>query len=466
MKIDRTRVVLVVVGAWSGMMLAGTATARAQEASRWADRRFEPSREAFANPARGFYSPRMSHRMNSLEGVRRQNMSLLLVELDLRDFKEREISAEKLDELRRAFAQARQNGLKVIFRAAYGFTGRDYRADPKDMGRILGHIRQLGAVFTEGRDVLYGIQAGFLGPWGEWHGSNWGDPPSLEARRAVLFGLLEAAPSPITVSIRRPMFVRDIFAREPGGSTLTPETAHSGSRLSRTGWHDDALLSLPTDMGTFAERGWDRERELAWCDNHGRYTPFGGESVPPSAKTPIDQVVRELERFHATYLNIAYHGGTLNGWRKAEYRGENAFAHIERRLGYRFEPAKLRYTSTVEPGGTLEFALELRNVGFSSPHFPVEVAAVLARADRAHRVVLADADPRRWDPESGVITVRGKLTVPADLPRGSWRLALHLADPSPKLRDDARYAIRLAGREVVFDEKSGRNVLVDDVTIR
>src|SRR5437588_1644188 len=57
-----------------------------------------------------------------------------------------------------------------------------------------------------------------------------------------------------------PSFVRDIFAGE-GGAALTEKTAYSGSGLSRTGWHDDALLALPTDLGTYAQPGWDRSEE-------------------------------------------------------------------------------------------------------------------------------------------------------------------------------------------------------------
>ena len=215
-----------------------------------AERVFRESREVFPNPERGFYAPRAHDRMDRLDDLRKQGISLLLVEMNLRDFKDRDLTPAKLDELRKAFAAARSRGLKIIFRAAYGFTGRDYRADPKDMNRIVGHIRQLGTVLTEDRDVLSGVQAGFLGPWGEWHGSNWGDPPSLDARRRVLFALLDAVPSPISVQVRRPMFIRDIFAGEPGGSELSEATAFSGSRLSRTGWHDDAFLArLPRRHG-------------------------------------------------------------------------------------------------------------------------------------------------------------------------------------------------------------------------
>jgi hypothetical protein len=180
---------------------------QAQDAPAWREVHYRENAQAFPNPERGFYAPRMSDRMGRLDGLRERGITLLLVEVDLKAFKDRDLTPEKLDELRAAFAAVRRHGLKAIVRVAYGFTGRDYRSDPKDLDRILGHIHQLGEVYREDRDVLYGVQAGMLGPWGEWHGSNWGDPPSLEARRAVLFGLLDAVPGPITVHVRRPMFI-------------------------------------------------------------------------------------------------------------------------------------------------------------------------------------------------------------------------------------------------------------------
>lgn len=432
----------------------------------WNERRFATNLETFPNPERGFYAPRMSHRVSGLDGLRQQGTTLLLLEMDLRDFKDRDLSREKLDELRRALTATRRAGLKAIFRAAYGFTSRDYRADPKDMDRILGHVRQLGAVLSENREVLVSVQAGFLGPWGEWHGSNWGDPPSLEARRTLLFALHDAVPAPIPIQVRRPMFIRDIFADDAGGPELTETTAYRGSRLSRTGWHNDALLSLPSDLGTYAQRGWDRERELAWCKQHGRYTPFGGETVPSSEKTPVEQVVRELESLHASYLNSAYHRGTLQKWRATEYHGENAFRQIERRLGYCLVAERLRYTTPVKAGETVRFELDLRNVGFAAPFLPREVALVFSRGKDSHRVVLPDADPRRWSPETGVLHLKGAFRIPASLPAGTWRIALHLADPSPGLRDDGRYAIRLANRELAFSEDTGWNVLAEDLVIR
>jgi hypothetical protein len=431
-----------------------------------AERVFRESSEIFSNPERGFYAQRRSDRMDRLETLRAQGVTLLLVTFDLREFKERDVTAAKLQELRQALSVAREQGLKVIFRAAYGFTNQDYRVDPKDLDRIVGHIRQIGVVLTENRAVVCGIQAGMLGPWGEWHGSNHGNPPSLESRRAVLFAWLEAVPAPITVQVRRPMFIRDIFATETGGFDLTSATAFSGSKLSRTGWHDDAFLVLPTDLGTYAERGWDRARELEWCSRHGRFTPFGGETVHGDAAMPVAAMIREMELLHATYLNVGYHPRVLQRWRDTEHNGENTFEHIARRLGYRFVAERLTYPRSVHAGGSLPFELTLKNTGFASPHLPrVVTAGLLPRGatQPAQSVVLPNADPRWWAPEAGVIRLRGVLPLPADFPRGAYRLGLRFADPSDQLRDDSRYAFRLANNDVPFSSAGGWNILVEDI---
>lgn len=460
---------LVVATAFMAALAACWVEVRGADDPKVKQRTFRESREVFANPERGFYAPRSHNRMERLDDLQKQAISLLLVEMNLRELKDRDLTPAKLDELRKSFTAARTHGLKVIFRAAYGFTGRDYRTDPKDMGRIIGHIRQLGAVFAENRDVLCGVQAGFLGPWGEWHGSNWGDPPSLEARRNVLFALLDAVPAPITVQVRRPMFIRDIFAGEPGGSDLSETMAFNGSRLSRTGWHDDAFLALPDDMGTFVERGWSRQRELEWCSRHGRFAPSGGETVGPAADTPIVQTIREMELFHTTYLNIAYHPRVLRRWKETEHNGENTFAEIARRLGYRLVAKQLSYSSDVKAGEAVRFDLTVANVGFAPPYLPRPVAFGLWRGEEPKptaTTALANADPRRWGPEVGVIHVRGEIRVPDDATRGVYRLGVLLADPSDRLRDDGRYAIRLGNEDVRFAGKDGWNTLVDDISVR
>ena len=439
---------------------------RGQPVSALHERRFRENRGVLANPERGFYAQRRSDRMERLENLREQGIALLLVTLDLREFKDRELDAAKLGELQRALGVAGEHGFKVIFRAAYGFTDRDYRADPHDLGRIVGHIRQIGAVLAEMRAVVFSVQAGMLGPWGEWHGSNHGNPPSLEARRAVLFAWLDAVPPPIAVQVRRPMFIRDIFADATGGSDLKEDDPFTATKLARTGWHNDALFVPPTDLGTYAERGWDRERELAWCSRHGRFTPFGGETVQTESPLAPAALIREMELLHLTYLNIGYHPRVLQAWRETEHEDETIFHLVTRRMGYRFVAQTLEHPRAMRRGATLPFVLRLRNTGFAAPCLPrvVEAAIVPAGATRPRqRQLLAGEDPRRWGAGGGPVEIRGTLPVPADCPRGPVSLALRFADPAAALREDGRFAIRLANEDVRFSTDGGWNILADDI---
>ncbi|HKI20196.1 MAG TPA: DUF4832 domain-containing protein, partial [Isosphaeraceae bacterium] len=199
------------------------------------------------------------------------------------------------------------------------------------------------------------------------------------------------------------------------------------------------------------------------------FTPFGGETVGSAASTPVDQAIHEMELLHATYLNIAYHPRVLQQWKQTKYRDETAFLQIARRLGYRFVAQRIIYPKEMKAGEALHFELTLKNVGFASPHLPRDVAIGLWCAGEprpAKKLVLRDADPRRWGPEAGLIQLRGEIPVPAEQRRGQWRLAISFTDPSDRLRDDGRYAIRLGNEDVHFSEQDGWNILADDITVR
>ena len=45
---------------------------------------------------------------------------------------------------------------------------------------------------------------------------------------------------------------------------------------------------------------------------------------------------------------------------------------------------RLRITKVADPRGTFRVELDVRNVGFASPHMPREVALVLSQGDRTH----------------------------------------------------------------------------------
>ena len=219
-------------------------------------------------------------------------------------------------------------------------------------------------------------------------------------------------------------------------------------------------------MGTYAQRDWDRERELQWCAEHGRFTPFGGETVPSSARTPIAQVIRELELLHATYLNSSYHRGTLEGWKKAVYQGSTgtSISSDGSDIDSRRNACESRRWSNPAGRSASNWTCTM---SVSPPRSCLaRWPCLLIQSDRTLRVALTDADPCRLGPEAGTVTLRGAMPIPADARGGRWRLALQLADPAPSLNRDGRYAIRLANEAIAFDEANGWNILAEDVEIR
>jgi len=375
------------------------------------------------NPERGFYFQRAAENPGDLTAIRKEGISLLLLTLDLRHYRDRPLDDAKLERLDFALKAVREAGLKVIFRAAYGFTDADYRVDPLDLGLVRKHIAWMSSVLARHAPVVWTVQAGMLGPWGEWHGSNHGNPPSLDARRTVLNAWLEGLPAEISVQVRRAMFVRDLFPTPKG----------------RTGWHNDALLANPDDMGTYSEPGWDRAREREWSHQQNLKTPFGGETVPDSEVTSAVQVLRELELLRISYLNRGYHGGTLNRWKR-----DGIFGEVEKRLGHRWVLRK------AGPSG-----VTLENTGFA-PFYT------------SRKLEVAWFDPVTMRLASDVVTASedlkgktGSLEIPLKLPpapTGSV-LTLRLPDPAASLGYDGRYALRLASEGVRFDEATGWNVV-------
>lgn len=396
---------------------------------------FTPSDEEHGNPERGFYVQRAAEDFGDAADIRGNGVTLVLLTLDLKHYRSRRLDEAKLSVLDDALHRLHRSGLKVVFRAAYGFTDADYRVDPADLSLVRGHIDALGRVLGAHAPWVFAVQAGMLGPWGEWHGSNHGNPPSLEARLAVVRAWSETLPERIFLQIRRPMFLRD----------MNPD-------LKRVGFHNDALLAMPDDMGTYSEPGWDRSRELDWCSAKLAAVPFGGETVPASEPTPPRQVLDELARLHTTYLNQGYHEGTLDRWKQTRIGDSSLWETVHRKLGYRLVPTRLRIDG--EKG-----ELALKNEGFSAPLHSRALSFAWIDPDSrktTREIAIPHVDCRDWHPRRGEIKIPFQAPPPAS-PR--MIPAIRLADVSPQLADDGRHAIRLIARGSEFDSASGWNLM-------
>lgn len=337
---------------------------------------FSESQETFPNPGRGFYVQKDSATVDQLDELTDQGITLVLLAFDLKGYVDREISDEKLDELDHAFATLQQAGFKVIFRAAYGFDASAEYGDPKSLDRIIQHIAQIKPILNRYRSSLLGVQAGFLGPWGEWHHSNLGEDdgvPTAAVTNAILEALCEAVPEEVSIAVRRPRFIR----------WIDPQRVD----VSRIAFHDDGLLASETDLGTYDDPEYTPEEELTYMANREVPVANGGEMPAVSAFTDPSLAFPAFERLQLTYLNRNYNRAVLEDWASRSYQGTNFLTLIQQKLGYRWFIRDVRLPVKFRQDQKITLTVTLMNTGFAAIAFPSSAELVLTFSDGSRHVV-------------------------------------------------------------------------------
>lgn len=424
--------------------------------------RYPASLEDFPNPERGWYHYR--ELSGSVDfAVRGQNKSsLIFLKIRADAYRASALPQSLLDNLQKAFDQARKDGVKLIPRVAYNDGPGDgcnpYGCDaPKSI--ILQHIAQLAPLWKKNKDVLYLLDPGFIGGWGEWHSSSNG-LDNIRDRTDILFGILDSLPVDRMAVIRYPAFKREIFGGSQSSEKeiLGADRAFGGSRISRVGHLNDCLFSSEDDVGTYQYTNWGRTREIAYVGGESRYAPFGGETCAVHAKGECANTLQEMAALHIDHLNHDYNGEVINRWGT-----QGCLDTINLKLGHRLALDWARLPDSVKPGGTMSLRFAIRNRGFGELFNPRDVEAVLYRPGGSLEKAVLPVDPRRWSGGS-LDTVGLSLSIPLALPEGAWRLGLRLADKEASLRGDPRYSIRLANAGV-WNPDSGINDLKVDLQV-
>ena len=404
---------------------------------------------------RGFYTPlginSASTKPVSKDNAgisRRQGRTLYLLEFYLTDFVNRDISDEYLETIGKHFAAMRNGGTKCIVRFCYS-NGMDEKDKPWDATptQALRHIQQVKPYLQEYGDIIFVVQAGFIGSWGEWYYTeNYGD--SKDPNRKAIVGQIE---------LRTPQFKMDLYGYSYS-DTLTRATAHQPNAKGRLGGHNDCYLASGSDQGTY--RG-NKDRE--YWGSESRYTIMGGETcglsnyclcVPPEGNTNATVIgaLADMAVNHFTYLNQSYHSGVIGRWRTG-----GCFEEIQKRLGYRYVLEKGQFTQKAKAGDSFRVVLDLRNDGFASAQNPRDAELVLT--DKGGKVLKTwklNSDPRYWMPGEKV-SIDQTVTLPDGI-SGEVTLSLNLPDPCATLRDNPLFSIQLAN-EGTWNESTGYNKL-------
>ena len=419
---------------------------------------YDESLDDFPNPERGFYHHMILTEPKNFD-TRGENITLIFGRIRADSFRNKPFSEEFLQSIQKGFDEARKNGIKVIPRVTYNFgphpgTKARYGDDaPKHI--VMTHISQLKPLWIKNKDVIYLIDPGFIGGWGEWHSSSNG-LDSLNNMRDILFAILDALPKDRMVVQRYPGNKRAIFtgSEVSDDSILTRDRAFDGSNLARVGYLNDCFLSSPDDVGTYRHRkqGWTVDREIAFIGKESRYVPYGGETCRIDPRGDCNNSVPEMTILHVNYLNIDYNKKVLDRWKE-----QGCYDEIRRRMGYRFvlESAQI---PQLKPGEELNLVFKIRNVGFAELFNPRKVEIVLINNKTgSENVTVLEEEPRFWG-AGETNTIHAAIKVPLEIKKGEYTVGIRMPDLSPSIHDDPRYSIRFANKDT-WDEKTGTNIL-------
>lgn len=412
----------------------------------------------FNNPERGFHRYFDLHSPNPtqfsaarINGIYEGGHTLLLTNYFLEAYKDTLIADSYLEVIRQNLQSIREGGCKCIIRFAYSNSEKEYPHDaPEEL--VLQHIAQIKPILQEYADVIFTMEAGFVGVWGEWHyttyypsGDTLRNDSDYISRRHILDALLDAMPKERMICVRTPKFKMKCYGWEIG-DTLTRAEAYSGIPKARLACHDDAFMADHNDLGTF-----NTATQRQYWAAETKYLIYGGESCPPGTAASCDQTTNQMMDMHISYLNSEYYKPTLNKWHKY-----GCMDNFKLYMGYRIEGREVASTYKPKAGEELKVKLSLVNVGYSAPKNPRDIEMLLineADDQDVYRVV-PDCDPRFW------FTDEMNYVEASFRPKkaGSYKLYLNLPDPQPTLHDNPRYSIRLAN-ENCWDAKTGYNYL-------
>lgn len=416
-------------------------------------------------------------------------------------FMDRPISDEKLDLLRENLDAARRRGLKTLLRFAYEKTMDQAEGPAKET--ILGHLDQLAPVIQENADVIYVLQAGFVGAWGEWHSSAKGLEKNHNTLSEITLKLLEVLPKDRMTQVRVPKYKRwvlgDVSLEQY--TFLDADTAYSGTPLARIGFHNDGFLAYNNCGGTWTEPPHysnPGNPEFDFMTAESPFVPVDGELFWSDIGNPVDglRAAIRMRLHHYSSFSLAHSYSeregkpfSIDAWMRTPLTLEQVteaklpvsdgyfegtdgqsvprtvFEYIQDHLGYRIELQSATFPRTAAPGDVFDVEIQLINRGFSTLHNPRPVFLALIKDEVCVATVPVDADPRAWQPYApgdetyAPLThiLRTPLALRQDLEPGWYVLGLWLPDQYDSLRMDPRYAVRAANGDVPWwTDSNGR----------
>ena len=471
----------------------------------WAESTIQPlvytdALDALENPGIGFYRPVGIHLCTEGNQPKGTWGNITHLRMDISEFsdkapiaidkerndttygKSQPLTQDALKAFEATLDNVRQRGKSAIVRFAYDKNFSGYTKCDPDQSVILGHLKQLGEIYSRNTDVIQFVELGMYGSWGEMHSSHTG---TNEHIAEALQTLLECTPPEIKIGVRRPDIVATWLGVNAGnnysGFDIDSETFHQaaqakGDTLFRVGMYNDGYLGSDSDLGTIgmgsSNGRMTREMMVKWLEQYSSHTPYGGELVANyNGDHPINTPVYLSEegfRTHTSYLNYEWHQPTILGWKEmtyegdeTEYYGKDGFTYVENHLGYRFI---LRESSIETVGNKLAGRLQIENVGFGNLTKKAIVSFVICRKGKVEEIFPDETiDPQTWLSQE-TSSINYHLSLPDDCTEGEYKLFIRLSEMGDLAHDNNYHCIQFGNPSEQYDQSIGAN-LVGTLTV-
>ena len=353
------------------------------------------------------------------------------------------ISTDYMNLVANDISTCRAGGMKLVLRFAYSDNPDNNYTPPYDDGpnvpTVEAHVASLMPLLDPNGDVIFSVQMGFIGYWGENYYTDYfcydpSTPYDLDStdwanRTAVLDAIYNGTSNAdCFVQVRYIGLKQGIYPLD----------------TTRVGFHDDALGDPSGDYGTFDTfSGSSSAYNMTYLSTQTTFPlPLTGEGAgAESPGTDWPSAGSELAAYHWTSLNN--YTPASYGWSGAgstPVTGDTATAY--KLLGYRLVGSAVRAQASRAPGQSLRVEIDFANNGYAAPMNNREVVLVLdTQTGTRYNATLAE-DFRQFTP-AGTFTLWATLPLPGDMPAGTYHIAAWFPDSAPSITANANYAAQL-----------------------
>lgn len=293
--------------------------------------------------------------------------------------------------------------------------------------------------------VIYAVEVGFAGYWGEEHNSSYGNN-TIANMSAILQAEANEFGPYATLLERDPVV---LMALEPSNGPLF-------------GTHDDRLAGDATDADTWKDKTYLEptyqytEQEIrAFGQTRSSIQPFTGifGTYYPTIQNCQD-LAPYFAQIHLAALNIS------EGDKQIYANIQDCIPRIFYTVGPQISLLNATTDTLPRAGSTVRLTLTLTNFGYSRLYVKHPVYAVIldSRGKPLPSATPVPIDITKVSPGNKV-SASADVSIPALLPSsGQLSLALRMPDPNPALATDRRYNY-LLNNAGVPNTTTGYNVL-------